>query len=89
MVSVLLFGIHLLIIFFLCFWLWRKQDDQLRLYFWPALALKLAAGIALGLLYKYHYLVGDTFGFFEAFGAVENRIRVVEKHLVAPDAPAR
>jgi hypothetical protein len=27
--------------------------------------LKLVAGIALGLVYKYHYLVGDTFGFFE------------------------
>ncbi len=65
MAVVLLFGIHFIIIFFLCFWFWRKQDDQLRLYFWPALVLKFAAGIALGLVYKYHYIVGDTFGFFE------------------------
>ena len=65
MVVMLTFGIHLLVIFFLCFWFWRKQDDQLRLYFWPALLLKLLAGIALGLVYKFHYSAGDTFGFFE------------------------
>jgi hypothetical protein len=61
----LLFGIHLGIIFFLAFLFWRQQDDQLRPYFWPALLLKLAAGVALGLIYTYHYLAGDTFGFFE------------------------
>jgi hypothetical protein len=27
--------------------------------------LKLISGIALGLVYKYHYVAGDTFGFFE------------------------
>ena len=65
MAVVLLFGVHFIIIFFLCFLFWRRQDSQLQLYFWPALALKLTAGIALGLVYKYHYIAGDTFGFFE------------------------
>ena len=65
MAVVLLFGIHFIVIFFVCFLFWRRQDRQLQLYYWPALVLKLSAGIALGLVYKYHYLVGDTFGFFE------------------------
>lgn len=65
MAVVLLFGVHFIIIFFLCFLFWRRQDEPLRLYFWPALVLKLTAGIALGLVYKYHYIAGDTFGFFE------------------------
>jgi len=65
MAVALLFGIHFTIIFFLCFLIWRRQDKSLRMYFWLGLGLKLAAGIALGLVYKYHYSVGDTFGFFE------------------------
>ncbi|MBK5279462.1 MAG: hypothetical protein JJE09_11435 [Bacteroidia bacterium] len=38
---------------------------ELRPYFWPALLLKLGAGILLGLIYKYYYSIGDTFGFFD------------------------
>ncbi|MEK6782513.1 MAG: hypothetical protein AABY93_12455 [Bacteroidota bacterium] len=65
MAALLLWGFHVTVIFFLCYWIWRKQDLGLRSYFWPALVLKLGAGVGLGLLYKYHYSVGDTFGFFE------------------------
>ena len=65
MALVVLFTFHLVGIFFLSFWVWKKQDLGVRPFFWPALALKLVAGIALGLLYKYHYAAGDTFGFFE------------------------
>lgn len=57
--------INFLVIFLLCFWMWKKQDLHLRPYFWPALVLKIGAGITLGLLYKYYYSVGDTFIFFE------------------------
>jgi hypothetical protein len=65
MVSVFFLGVHLTIIFLLSFWMWKKQTLRVRLYFWPALVMKLAAGIGLGLLYKYHYSVGDTFRFFD------------------------
>jgi hypothetical protein len=65
MALVVLFTFHLVVIFFLSFWVWEKQGPEVRPFFWPALTLKLAAGIVLGLLYKYHYAAGDTFGFFE------------------------
>ncbi len=35
-----------------------------RKVFWPALILKLCAGIGLGLLYRYYYDGGDTFYFY-------------------------
>lgn len=65
MAVVLLFVFHFIVIFFVSFLFWKKQDKQLRLYYWPGLVLKLAAGITLGLVYKHHYIAGDTFGFFE------------------------
>ena len=65
MAAVLPVIINFLVIFLLCFWMWKKQDLRLRPYFWPALVLKIGAGITLGLLYKYYYSVGDTFIFFE------------------------
>lgn len=44
---------------------WRKDQSQLRKFFWPALILKLIAGILLGLVYAYYYTVGDTFNYFD------------------------
>lgn len=42
----------------------RYGGSSLQRYFFPALAAKLAAGVALGLLYTYHYPYGgDTFLF--------------------------
>lgn len=37
----------------------------LQLFYWPALVLKIIAGIALGLVFKYYYEVGDTIRYFE------------------------
>jgi hypothetical protein len=65
MAVVLLFVFHFIVIFIISFLFWKKQDKKLRLYYWPGLVLKLGAGITLGLVYKYHYVAGDTFGFFE------------------------
>jgi hypothetical protein len=45
--------------------IWWRKIQLLRIFFWPALIFKLAAGILLGLLYTYYYSVGDTFGFFQ------------------------
>ena len=70
MTTVLLFGVHLSVIFFLSSWVWRRQLPDVKPFFWPALLLKLVAGIGLGLLYKYHYAVGDTFSFFEDASAL-------------------
>lgn len=47
------------------YWIWKKDRSQLRKFFWPALTLKCAAGIALGLVYTHYYAVGDTFNYFQ------------------------
>jgi len=44
------------------FW---KNEPVLRSAYWPALLCKLTAGIALGLVYRYYYVAGDTFLFYQ------------------------
>lgn len=51
-------------IIFISYQIWRKEQTSLRKFFFPALLLKLAAGIVLGLVYTYYYTVGDTFNYF-------------------------
>lgn len=46
------------------FLLWRRSPSALQKFFWPALLIKLLAGIALGLVYTYYYQANDTFKFF-------------------------
>jgi hypothetical protein len=56
---------HIVLLFYFFHWIWKNEKTSLRNFFWPALILKLAAGICLGLLYKYYYTIGDTFTYFE------------------------
>lgn len=45
-------------------WLiWLQAEINLRPFFIPALVLKLACGILLGLLYQHYFIGSDTFGF--------------------------
>ena len=51
-------------------WLgWRGyqafSDSPARVYYFPALVLKLLAGIGLGLLYSFYYEGGDTFSYHQ------------------------
>ncbi|MEQ8302341.1 MAG: hypothetical protein RIB47_03035 [Cyclobacteriaceae bacterium] len=49
------------------FLLWRfqqNQSDQIKVIYWIALALRVAAGVGVGLVYTYYYSAGDTFGYF-------------------------
>ena len=57
--------LHVPLVALLAYGLYRKyRGSPLRRYFFPALAMKLAAGVVLGLLYTYHYTYGgDTFLF--------------------------
>ena len=55
---------HTLLIFVFAWRIYRKQTALQKL-FWPALAIKLIAGICLGLVYTYYYTVADTFVYFE------------------------
>ncbi|MFZ6012353.1 MAG: hypothetical protein ACOYXT_18565 [Bacteroidota bacterium] len=57
-------AIHLVILFFIAFAVWRKETT-LKTIFWPAYLVKLLAGLALGFVYSYYYTVGDTFNYFD------------------------
>ena len=61
--AILLTSFHIILIFALAWGIWKKQRS-LRKFFWPALLVKLMAGICLGLLYSYYYSVADTFDYF-------------------------
>lgn len=43
----------------------KVKTYQLGKYFIPGLIIKVAAGIAVGLVYKYYYISGDTYAFYE------------------------
>lgn len=51
-------------LFFVSFKLWQRQERLIRSLFWPALTVKLVAGICVGLVYTHYYTVGDTFVYF-------------------------
>jgi hypothetical protein len=55
-------GIVLLSIAYL---LWKREDAFLKKVYWPAFVFKLLCGIALGLVYRYYYTVGDTYGYYD------------------------
>lgn len=59
--------INLVFLSFVAYRLWRfYKESSIIQWFWPALLLKAAAGIGLGLLYLYYYnIAADTFLFFE------------------------
>ena len=54
---------HLTLIVAFAYYLRRKYSWN-EWFYWPALVLKLTAGICLGLLYEYYFEVGDTFVYF-------------------------
>lgn len=60
-VSVLLAGL----VGVLIFKIYKASHQDLKRFFWPALVLKLLAGLCLGLVYTFYYAVGDTFVFFD------------------------
>ena len=58
------YGVNVLLLGAFAFLLWRRSNVVLQNFFWPALAIKLIAGISLGLIYTYYYTANDTFLFF-------------------------
>ena len=45
--------------------IYRSQPQELKQFFLPALVFKVAAGLALGYLYFYHYGFGDTIAYWK------------------------
>src|SRR6218665_4057945 len=56
--------INILALGFIAFLLWRRGTPSLQKFWWPALSIKLMAGVALGLIYTWYYQANDTFLFF-------------------------
>ena len=48
----------------IAWWLYKQQPDTLKIFYWPALLCKVAAGIMVGLLYFYYYGAGDTISYW-------------------------
>jgi hypothetical protein len=69
--------LHVPLLALLAYGLYRRYGKSpLSRCFFPALALKLAAGVVLGLLYTYHYTYGgDTFLFHREAAAVADWAR--------------
>ncbi len=56
--------LHLVLLAALAYALYRRET-ALRVFFFPALVVKLLAGVSLGLLYTWYYSGGDTFVYFQ------------------------
>ena len=57
--------LNLAFLLFISYGIWSTEKSSLRKFFWPALMLKLIAGICLGLVYTHYYSIGDTFLYFQ------------------------
>lgn len=55
--------LNVILISILAYW-YSGHAGAVKFTYWLALAIKLAAGIALGLIYTYYYVESDTFTFF-------------------------
>ncbi|SIQ47641.1 hypothetical protein [Pontibacter lucknowensis] len=59
--SILIYGLNLLVLAGLVWWLWKQNwNTGLRPYFFPTLLLKLACGLLIGVLSFYVFDKGDT-----------------------------
>jgi hypothetical protein len=63
-VELLIAALNLLFIFSVSWWIWKSESAAIRKFYWPALILKLAAGILVGIIYSRYYTQSDTFFFF-------------------------
>lgn len=61
--ELLIAAFHLALIIGFSFYL-RNKHRWNSWIFWPALTVKLLAGVCLGLLYRHYFEVGDTFAYF-------------------------
>lgn len=57
--------VNLIVIALVARWAWKRLGATDALVFWPALMLRLTAGLFVGILYTFYYHgVGDTFAYF-------------------------
>jgi len=56
-------------------WWYRRQSQDIKRYFFPALSIKILAGVAVGILYFYHYQLGDTIAYWQDGKKIADFIR--------------
>ncbi len=66
---------NLLVFAFIAYWGWHENmKHALRLFYWPAISLKVFSGIALGWIYLNYLNGGDTWSMFAAASAIKSII---------------
>jgi hypothetical protein len=76
MVALVIGILNLLGLFSIAWWCWKNDTSSVKKFYWPALLLKVASGLLLGLLYTYYYTANDTFYFFDAAIALSNKAQI-------------
>jgi hypothetical protein len=66
MMNAVLLVANIGVVGFLAWRWWRYDDSAFRKIYWPALLLKIGAGLLLGYVYSYHYVDSDTVRFFDS-----------------------
>jgi hypothetical protein len=61
----MLAAIHSILLLLFVIWLWKRDTGSLHKFYWPALIVKVVAGISLGIIYSTYYNPSDTFTFFQ------------------------
>jgi hypothetical protein len=64
--NVLVVLLNLALLLGIAWWVWFKDNSVIRKFYWPALLIKLLAGIVLGVIYSTYYPNSDTFYFFNS-----------------------
>lgn len=65
MMAALTILIDLSVLCGVAWWVYKKQPEPIKTFYWPALTLKLLAGAAVGWVYFYHYGQGDTISYWQ------------------------
>ena len=64
----------LTVLFWIAWWVYARQSTEMKNIFWPALAAKLLAGLAVGWVYFYYYGQGDTLTYWHDGRIVAEKI---------------
>jgi hypothetical protein len=69
------FVANVLLILSISYLVWKRQPVTLRDFYWPALILKISAGLALGWIYLYYFNLGDTISYWSDGTRLANAAR--------------
>ena len=65
MINLVVLFLDVIFLAWFAFWVYQSQPIAYKPYFWPALSLKILAGVAVGALYFFHYGAGDTISYWQ------------------------